>query len=609
MKLSLAASKKKMDKSLIRNFSIIAHIDHGKSTLADRILEETGAIDKKHKGELLLDDMDLEKERGITIKASMVRLSYKAKDGKNYTLNLIDTPGHVDFTYEVSKSLAACEGAVLVVDAGQGIEAQTVANYYLAMDNNLEIIPVINKIDLSSADVPRVKRQIETVLGFKEQDIILASAKEGIGIDEILERVILKIPAPSGEETNLLRALVFDCRYDIFKGVVVFIRLFDGKIEPNTQLQMMHSGKNYKIEELGVFKDLKYAEAETLTCGEVGYFTANIRDAREIMIGDTITDAKNPVKEALPGFRKLKPLVFCGIYPVNPGDFPQLRDAMDKLKLSDASFVFEPENSQSFGTGFRCGFLGLLHMEIVQERLEREYNLNLILTVPNVVYRVKDKNGEIVEVDTPSKLPASQDIDESQEPFVKLLLIIPVESIEVVCDFTKSRRGVHKTTQYLSEDRVEILFDIPLSEIIVDFYDKIKSLTRGYGSIDYEFSEYLPTKLVKLDVMFNGVVCDAFSFLIHKEKASAKAHALVSKLKELIPRQLFEVAIQATIGSQIIASEKVRSVGKHVTAKCYGGDITRKRKLWEGQKKGKKRMKQFGKVEIPQEAFLEVLKI
>ena len=599
-----------MDKSLIRNFSIIAHIDHGKSTLADRILEVTGAVDKKHKGELLLDDMDLEKERGITIKASMVRLDFHSKKhNQSYVFNLIDTPGHVDFTYEVSKSLAACEGAILVVDAGQGIEAQTVANYYLALDNNLEIIPVINKIDLSSADLPRVKKQIINVLGFKEEDIIFASAKEGTGVVEILERIVDVIPAPSGEPANPLKALVFDCRFDSFKGVVVFVRVVDGKITKATQLKMMHSGKIYKIEELGIFKDLKYAEADLLICGEVGYFTANMRDAREIVIGDTLTDAKNPCKEALPGYRKLKPLVFCGIYPVNPGDFTDLRDAMDKLKLSDASFVFEPENSQSFGSGFRCGFLGLLHMEIVQERLEREYNLNLILTVPNVVYRVREKDGQFIEVDTPAKLPPSQDIEESQEPFVSLLLIIPVDSIEAVCDFTKSRRGVFQSSEYLGDDRVKLIFEIPLSEIIVDFYDRMKSLTSGYGSLDYEFKGYLPTKLVKLDVMLNGTVCDAFSFLIHKEKASSKARALVSKLKELIPRQLFEVSIQAAVGSQIIASEKVRSVGKHVTAKCYGGDITRKRKLWEEQKKGKKRLKQFGKVEIPQEAFLEVLKI
>jgi GTP-binding protein LepA len=599
-----------MDKSLIRNFSIIAHIDHGKSTLADRILEVTGAVDKKHKGQQLLDDMDLEKERGITIKASMVRLSYQSKKtGRDYILNLIDTPGHVDFTYEVSKSLAACEGALLVIDAGQGIEAQTVANYYLARENKLKIIPIVNKIDLSSADIAGTRQQVMDVLGFKTDEIILASAKEGIGIEEILERIVEVIPAPSGDLNNPLKALVFDCRFDIFKGVVIFVRVVDGMLDHKTQIELMYSGKVYKIEDLGVFKNLKYAEADSLTCGEVGYFTANIRDPREILIGDTITDIKNTCAEALEGFRKLKPLVFCGIYPVNPTDFPNLRDAMDKLKLSDASFVFEPENSQSFGAGFRCGFLGLLHMEIVQERLEREYNLNLILTVPNVVYRIRTASGELIEVDTPAKFPEPQDIEEAQEPYVSLLMIIPVDTIESVCDFAKSRRGIFKSSEYLTEKRVKLIFDIPLSEIIVNFYDRIKSLTRGYGSLDYEFKDYFPVKLVKLDVMLNGVVCDAFSSLIHKDKASIKAHALVSKLRELIPRQLFEVTIQAAIGSQIIASEKIRPQGKHVTAKCYGGDITRKRKLWEGQKQGKKRLKNFGKVEIPQEAFLEVLKI
>jgi GTP-binding protein LepA len=598
-----------MDKSLIRNFSIIAHIDHGKSTLADRILELTGAVDKRHQKDQLLDDMDLERERGITIKASMVRLNYRSRSGQDYALNLIDTPGHVDFTYEVSKSLAACEGAILVIDAGQGIEAQTVANFYLAQDNHLAIIPVLNKIDLTSIDIPRVEQQIVSVLGFKKEDIIRASAKEGTGIEDILERVIEVVPPPGGEASGLLRALVFDCRFDVYKGVVVFVRIVDGEISPKTQLKMMHSGKVYKIEELGVFKDLKYEKVDLLTCGEAGYFTANIRDAREIVIGDTVTDARSPCSHALPGYRKLKPLVFCGIYPVNPGDFPSLREAMDKLKLSDASFVFEPENSQSFGTGFRCGFLGLLHMEIVQERLEREYDLNLILTVPNVVYRVKTNDGSMVEVDTPARLPASQDILEAQEPYVSLLMIIPVDTIEDVCDFSKSRRGVFVSSEYLTEDRIKLVFNIPLSEIIVDFYDRIKSLTRGYGSLDYEFKDYLPTKLVKLDIMLNGVICDAFSSLMHKEKAMSRAHALVAKLKELIPRQLFEVTVQATLGSQILASEKIRPVGKHVTAKCYGGDITRKRKLWEGQKKGKKRLKQFGKVEIPQEAFLEVLKI
>ncbi len=599
-----------MDKSRIRNFSIIAHIDHGKSTLADRILEVTGAVDRRHKGDQLLDDMELEKERGITIKASMVRLNYFSKKyNQEYILNLIDTPGHVDFTYEVSKSLAACEGAVLVIDAGQGIEAQTVANYYLAMENNLHVIPVLNKVDLISADVPRVKAQVQTVLGFKEEEIILASAKEGNGVTQILDCIIETVPSPGGEAENPLKALIFDCRFDPFKGVVVFVKVIDGQITPKTQLRMFHTGKVHKIEELGVFQDLKYVPVETLSCGEVGYFTANLRDPREVVIGDTITDPKNPCAEALPGYRQVKPLVFCGIYPVNPADFPQLRDAMDKLKLSDASFVFEPENSQSFGTGFRCGFLGLLHMEIVQERLEREYDLNLILTVPNVVYRVKTRTGELLEVDTPMKLPESGDIQEAQEPFATLLMIVPVDAIEAVCDFTKSRRGVFVSNEYLGEDRVKLVFLVPLSEIIVDFYDRMKSITRGYGSMDYEVKEYLPTRLVKLDILLNGQICDAFSSLMFKDKASSRAHLLVSKLKDLIPRQLFEVTIQAAVGSQIIASERIRSVGKHATSKCSGGDITRKRKLWETQKKGKKRLKQFGKVEIPQEAFLEVLKI
>ncbi len=599
-----------MDKAYLRNFSIIAHIDHGKSTLADRILEVTGAVDCRHKGDQLLDDMELEKERGITIKASMVRLNYYSEKFKQeYILNLIDTPGHVDFTYEVSKSLAACEGAILVVDAGQGIEAQTVANYYLALENNLQVIPVLNKVDLISADVGRVKSQVQTVLGFKEDEITLASAKEGRGITEILDRIIEIIPAPGGDSDGALKALIFDCRFDAFKGVVVFMKIIDGLVTPKTQLKMFHAGKIYKIEELGVFKNLKYCAVESLSCGEVGYFTANIRDPREVIIGDTITDPKNPCAQALPGYRKVKPLVFCGIYPVNPADFPELRDAMDKLKLSDASFVFEPENSQSFGTGFRCGFLGLLHMEIVQERLEREYNLNLILTVPNVVYRIKTKTGQMVEVDTPMKLGATGDIAEALEPFVDLLMIVPVDSIEAVCDFTKSRRGVFVSNEYLGEDRVKVVFSVPLSEIIVDFYDRMKSITRGYGSMDYEVKDYLPTKLVKLDILLNSQVCDAFSSLMFKDKAMQRAHLLVSKLKELIPRQLFEVTIQAAVGTQILASERVRPVGKHATSKCSGGDITRKRKLWETQKKGKKRLKQFGKVEIPQEAFLEVLKI
>ncbi|MDD5669040.1 MAG: translation elongation factor 4 [Candidatus Omnitrophica bacterium] len=598
-----------MEKSLIRNFSIIAHIDHGKSTLADRVLEMTGAMDMRHAKDQVLDDMDLERERGITIKASTVRLAYKASDGKEYVFNLIDTPGHVDFTYEVSKSLSACEGAILLIDAAQGIEAQTIANYYLAIENNLEIIPLINKIDLTSIDLDKVKQQVTTVLGFKEEDIILASAKEGTGVKDMLERIVKMIPAPEGESDNPLKALVFDCRFDAYRGVVVFVRIIDGVIDYKTQLKFLHSGDQYKIEELGVFKNLKYSKVDTLTCGEVGYIIANIRDAREIVIGDTITDVRKPCSEALPGFRQLKPLVFCGIYPVNPADFPNLRDAMDKLKLSDASFVFEPENSQSFGMGFRCGFLGLLHMEIVQERLEREYNLNLILTVPNVVYRIRKTDGELVEVDTPSKFPPPQDIEEAFEPYASLLLVIPVESIDPVCELVKSRRGSYNSTEYLGVDRVKLNFSIPLNEIIVDFYDRLKSVTRGYGSMDYEFKDYIPAKLVKMDVMFNGAVCDAFSSLINKEKVAAKAHALANRLRELIPRQLFEVSIQVAVGTQILASERVRSLSKHVTGKCYGGDITRKRKLWDNQKEGKKRLKQIGKVEIPQEAFLEVLRL
>ena len=593
----------------IRNFSIIAHIDHGKSTLADRLIQHTGMIEDRNFHDQLLDNMDIERERGITIKSQAVALPYRAKDGRDYILNLIDTPGHVDFTYEVSRSLASCEGVLLLIDASQGVQAQTIANLYLAMEHNLAVIPVINKIDLPSIDVPAIKQQIVEVLGFKEQDIILASAKEGTGVKDILEHIVRIIPPPPGDFSKPLKALVFDCRFDVYKGVVVYVRIMDGTLDKRAQLKLMHSGAVYKVEELGVFKNLKYTEVDSLGCGEVGYLTANIRDPREIIIGDTLTDIRNPCDAPLPGFRTLKPLVFCGIYPVNSSDFNNLRDAMDKMKLQDASFIYEPEHSQSFGTGFRCGFLGLLHMEIVQERLEREYDLNLILTVPNVVYRIKLTNGETVDCDNPAKYPSPADIAESFEPYVTLLIIIPIESIEAVCEMVKGRRGVFNNQEHLGKERVKLSFDIPLSEIIVDFYDRVKSLTRGYGSIDYEFKEYFPTKLVKLDIMFNGQVCDAFSSLLPREKASTKAHALASKLRELIPRQMFEVSIQAAVGGQILASEKVRPVGKAVTSRCSGGDITRKRKLWEAQKKGKKHMKQFGRVEIPQEAFLEVLKI
>ena len=598
-----------MDKSLIRNFCIIAHIDHGKSTLADRILEIVGAIDKKHFQEQLLDDMELERERGITIKASVVTLEYQAKDKKNYILNLIDTPGHVDFGYEVSKSLTACEGAVLVVDAAQGVEAQTVANFNLAKENKLKIIPVINKIDLSNADVLRVKNQLISMFGFQEEQILLSSAKRGEGINQILERIVTDIPIPTGNNDDPLTCLVFDSRFDTFKGVIIFIRVMQGKISPGTKIKFMQQGATHKIEELGIIKNLKPVRVDCLTSGEVGYITANIRDPRGVIIGDTITDLDNPIQHALPGYRKLKPLVFCGIYPVNSGDFLRLREAMEKLRLSDASFVYTPESSQSFGHGFRSGFLGLLHMEIVQERLEREYDLNLILTVPNVVYRIKKRNGEILEIDNPNEFPPSLEIVQTEEPYVNLLMIIPIQDIETVCNFTKARRGIFGSREYLSQDRVKLNFSVPLSEIIVDFYDRIKSQTRGYGSIDYEFSGYQRSQLVKLEIALNDVVCDAFSYLIHKERAYVRAQALVSKLKSLIPRQLFEVRIQARIENRVIASEKIRAVGKNVTAKCYGGDITRKRKLWEIQKKGKKRLKRFGKVEIPQEAFLEILKI
>jgi len=598
-----------MDQTFIRNFCIIAHIDHGKSTLADRILEKTGAVDFRHRKDQILDDMDLEREKGITIKASTVRIHYIAKDGKEYILNLVDTPGHVDFTYEVSKSLSSCEGAILVVDAAQGIEAQTVANFYLAKENKLTIIPVINKIDLSNADPERVKKQLVNVLGFQEEDIILISAKQGIGIEEVLESVIKKIPPPKGEPTAPLKALVFDSYYDTFKGVVIFTRIMEGRIQVSDEIRFMQTQKVACIEELGFFENLKYISVKSLEPGDIGYFTANIRTPSEVLIGDTITLVKKPALYPLPGFRKLKPLVFCGIYPVNPADFVSLRQAIEKLKLSDASFIYEPEESISFGAGFRCGFLGLLHMEIIQERLEREYNLNLILTTPNVMYRIKKKNNEILEIENARKFPNPSEIAEVLEPYVSMLLIVPQESLEAVCELAKSRRGIYQSSEYLGEERLCLNFNIPLSEIIVDFYDRIKSLTKGYGSIDYEFYDYFPTQISKIEVMLNGVICDAFSFLVHKDKAYTKAKALVEKLKELIPRHVFEVNIQATADNRIIASEKIRPLAKHVTGKCYGGDITRKRKLWEIQKEGKKRLKQFGKVQIPQEAFLEVLRI
>lgn len=594
--------------SLIRNFCIIAHIDHGKSTLADRLLELTGAVDKRHLKAQLLDDMDLERERGITIKASCVRLNYKAKDGRVYLLNLIDTPGHVDFSFEVSKSLSASEGAILVVDATQGVEAQTVANMYLARERKLAIIPVINKIDMAIAEPERVADELCNIFGMKEKDIMLASAKEGYGIDDILERLIKNIPPPSGDEHGPLQALVFDCSFDVYKGVIVYVRIFNGTIHKNTTVRFIGVGRSYEIQTVGVLKP-KPSEVSMLGCGEAGFITCNIRDVRDIVIGDTITEEKRPCKMALPGYKRAHPMVYCGIYPANSSDFERLHTALDKLSINDASFVYEPETSGALGFGFRCGFLGLLHMDIIQERLEREYDLNLVITTPSVCYEVQKTNGETISVDNPNKLPPAHQLKQISEPFVKVYLIIPQDTVGAIMELTNSRRGVYKSTEYLSQTRIKLVYELPLSEILVDFYDKIKSLTRGYGSMDYEFLKYTPSKLVKLDILLNGKLCEPLSFIVYKDMAYAKGKSFVEKLKTLIPRQLFEIIIQAAIEGHIIARESVRPVGKHVTGKCYGGDITRKRKLWEKQKMGKKRMKQFGNVEIPQEAFLAALKI
>lgn len=596
-----------MNKEYIRNFSIIAHIDHGKSTLADRLLEFTGTIDGRDFREQVLDDMELEREKGITIKSSAVRINYKAKDGNTYYLNLIDTPGHVDFSYEVSKSIAVCEGAILLVDAGQGVEAQTVANLYIALEHNLTIIPVINKIDLTNAQIEVVKHQIKTILGLEEADIILASAKKGIGTEEILESIVRKIPPPKGNSDNPLQAMIFDSTFNTYKGIIIYVRIFNGSIEKNTEVMMMSSKESYYVQEVGIFKPNSIVTGK-LECGEVGYIVFNIKDARKVSIGDTITLAKHPADKPLPGYKKMKPMVFSGIYPVNSKDFPALREAMEKLRLSDASFVYEPESSPSLGLGFRCGFMGLLHMEIIQERLQREYDLNLIVTTPSVVYKVIKKNGDILEVDNPAKMPLPNEIQVTKEPFVRVYILIPKESIGATLELAESRRGSYVSTEFLSPERVHIVYDLPLSEILVDFYDKIKSITKGYGSMDYDFLEYRDSKIVKLDILINGEPCDALSSLVFKDNAYAKGRAIVDRLKELIPRQLFQVVIQAAIGGQIIARQQIRAIGKNVIAKCYGGDITRKRKLWEKQKEGKKRMKQFGKVQIPQEAFIEVLK-
>lgn len=597
-----------MDQSLIRNFCIIAHIDHGKSTLADRLIEKTGTMDTRNFHAQILDDMDLERERGITIKASAIRLSYKSRDGQSYLLNLIDTPGHVDFSFEVSKSLRACEGALWVIDAAQGVEAQTVANLYLALDHDLEILPVINKIDLSNADPERVKRQIDHLLGPHDKKISLISAKNGTGVPELLERIVQEVKPPSGRSEDPLQALIVDSSFDTYRGVIITIRLFNGFIEEGMNILMMGTGMSYTVLEVGILNP-ELMRTKRLECGEVGYMTCNIRNAKEVVNGDTITNPLCPTASPMPGFRRLKPLVFAGLYPVAPKDFPALREAMAKMQLSDPSFVYEPESSPSVGFGFRCGFLGLLHMEVIRERLEREHNLNLIVVTPSVVYHVKKTDGTAVEIDNPSKLPALNHIREILEPFVEAYLLIPKDSLGGLLELCEQRRGEYVSTEYLDDERVKLVYRFPLAEIIVDFFDKVKSLSKGYGSLDYELAGYRPAPIVKLDILINGDPCDALSLMVHRDKAQSKGRLLAEKLKELIPRHLFEIAIQAVIGNKVIARETVKPVGKNVTAKCYGGDITRKRKLWERQKEGKKRMKQFGRVEIPQEAFLAALKI
>ncbi len=601
-----------MTSTNIRNFCIIAHIDHGKSTLADRILEYTGALSDREMaaagGDQVLDDMDLERERGITIKAHTVRLRYKASDGRDYVLNLIDTPGHVDFTYEVSRSMAACEGALLVVDASQGVEAQTLANAYLAIDHNLEMIPVINKIDLPSANIEEVKRQIEEVVGLDSSGAIPASAKAGIGTKDILEAVVQHIPAPSGRSDAPLRALLFDSWYDTYQGVVILVRVVDGTLRPKQKIKLYSTAAMYEVQSVGVFTP-KMQETPELSQGEVGYIIAGIKRVTDARIGDTVMDAERPGEAPLPGYKDVKPMVFAGIYPVNSDDYEDLRDALEKLRLNDSSFSYEPETSLALGFGFRCGFLGLLHMDIVKERLEREFKLSLIPTAPTVVYRVTKNDGEIVMVDNPAKLPNVQDIQRIEEPFIVASIITPEQYVGSLIALCQERRGIQKEITYITKDRVLITYDLPLNEIVMDFYDKLKSLTKGYASLDYDLSGYVESDLVKLDMLLNGEPVDALSLITHRDKAAIRGRQLAERLKEVIPRQLYEVVIQAAIGSKIISRETVKALRKNVTAKCYGGDITRKRKLLEKQKEGKKRMKQVGSVELPQEAFLAVLKV
>ncbi|HEV7672807.1 MAG TPA: translation elongation factor 4 [Thermoanaerobaculia bacterium] len=592
----------------IRNFSIVAHIDHGKSTLADRILEKTGSVSSRDMVAQLLDDMDLERERGITIKARAVRLFYRALDGEVYQFNLIDTPGHVDFAYEVSRSLAACEGALLVVDAVQGVEAQTLANAYLAVDAELAIVPVINKIDLDAADPERIKEQIENVIGIDAHDAVLASAKAGIGIEDVLERVVRDIPAPTGNPGGPLKALLFDSWYDPYRGVACMIRVIDGTLKKGEKIQLMASKRVYAVDELGIFSP-KAASVASLSVGEVGFFYAGIKDLIQAQIGDTVTHSDRPAAEAFPGFQEVKPVVFAGLYPVSADDYEGLRDAVDKLRLNDASFSFEPESSGALGFGFRCGFLGLLHMEIIQARLEREFDLDLITTAPGVRYRAKTTDGKQFEVDSPAKLPDPSKLDYLEEPYIQSTIVSRAEYVGAILQLAEDRRGEQKSLQYLSTDRVLIQYDFPLAEVILDFYDRLKSSSRGYASFDYQLAGYRRSDLVKLDVLVNGEPVDALSLIIHREKAYSRGRLLIEKMKDLIPRQMFEVVLQAAIGSRVISRETVRAVSKNVIAKCYGGDISRKRKLIEKQKEGKKRMKRVGRVDIPQEAFLAVLRM
>ncbi|NWL86897.1 MULTISPECIES: translation elongation factor 4 [unclassified Paenibacillus] len=598
----------KLRQQKIRNFSIIAHIDHGKSTLADRILEYTGALTSREMQEQVLDNMDLERERGITIKLQAVRLSYKADDGEEYILNLIDTPGHVDFTYEVSRSLAACEGALLVVDAAQGIEAQTLANVYLALDNDLEILPVINKIDLPSADPERVKEEIEEVIGLDASEAVHASAKAGIGIKEILEQVVQKVPAPTGEPDQPLKALIFDSHYDPYKGVIVYVRVVDGQIKAGSKIKMMATEKVFEVIEVGAFKP-RMTIVDELNVGDVGFIVAGIKHVGDTRVGDTVTDAKNPTLEPLPGYRKINPMVFCGLYPIESSDYNDLREALEKLQLNDASLSFEPETSSALGFGFRCGFLGLLHMDVIQERIEREFNIPLITTAPSVIYHITLTNGEMITIDNPSNYPEIGKIEYVEEPYVKAAIIVPNDFVGTVMELCQTKRGEFVNMEYLDTTRVTITYQIPLSEIVYDFFDQLKSSTKGYASFDYEISGYRKSNLVKMDILLNGEQVDALSFIVHREKAYHRGRIICEKLRELIPRQMFEVPIQASVGTKIIARETVKAMRKNVLAKCYGGDISRKRKLLEKQKEGKKRMKQVGSVEVPQEAFMAVLKI